>query len=179
VTSVLWHDPRTLGADLCRLRSSADGHELEGVALVPLRDAPAEVRYRVSVDRAWLTRRVEVRVETVQLVLEADGAGRWTVDGRHHAELDGCTDVDLGVTPATNTLPIRRLRLAAGESADVLAAWVAFPELTVEANEQVYERLDANRYRYRSNGFTADLEVDDDGLVLRYGDEYWRAIAHR
>jgi uncharacterized protein len=183
VTAVLWHDPRTLGADLCRLRPLEDGHELDGIALIPLDDVAVEVRYRVVVDREWLTCRVEVRVESAkgaaELVLESNGAGRWTVDGSRRAELDGCTDVDLGVTPATNTLPIRRLQLGIGETGNVLAAWVAFPELTVVADEQTYERLGANDYRYRSDGFAAELEVDDEGLVLRYGDEYWRAVARR
>ena len=33
------------------------------------------------------------------------------------------------VTPATNTLPIRRLNLQIGGSKSVIAAWVKFPDL--------------------------------------------------
>ncbi len=54
-------------------------------------------------------------------------------------------------------------------------AWVRFPALAIRAAEQECARLDAGeeraRYRYRhaETGFTAELEVDPDGLVARYG----------
>ena len=85
-------------------------------------------------------------------------------------ELRGCVDVDIGFTPSTNTLPIRRLCLEIGQSADVDAAWVRFPELTVERLRQRYTRLADDRYRYESvdSGFTAELQVDTDGLVVMY-----------
>jgi hypothetical protein len=84
--------------------------------------------------------------------------------------------VDLGFTPSTNTLPIRRLTLAVGASAPVRAAWLRFPELTLESLEQVYLRTAERTYRYESAGgqFVAVLEVGAAGLVSRYGD-YWRA----
>ena len=47
------------------------------------------------------------------LSLTGDGAGRWQIDGRDAPDLDGCLDLDIQVTPFTNSLPIRRLDLAA------------------------------------------------------------------
>lgn len=87
------------------------------------------------------------------------------------AGLDGLRDVDLGFTPATNTLPMRRLALEVGESAEVDAVWVRFPELEVARLPQRYTRLEGMRYRYESAGgaFLAELEVDANGLVIRYG----------
>lgn len=88
-----------------------------------------------------------------------------------------CTDIDLSVTPSTNTIPIRRLALDIGGSEEVIAAWVRFPELTVEPLRQLYTRLDAKRYRYESvrSGFAAELEVDDAGLVVTYPHLWQRA----
>ncbi|HEU0053514.1 MAG TPA: putative glycolipid-binding domain-containing protein [Longimicrobium sp.] len=102
--------------------------------------------------------------------------GRWTVDGAARPELDGCVDVDISLSPSTNTLPIRRLGLAVGESAEVAAAWVRFPGLTVEVLPQRYTRLDERRWRYESRrgSFVAELEVDADGVVTRYGDLWER-----
>ena len=54
------------------------------------------------------------------------------VDGAVTRGLKGCTDVDLECSPATNTLPIRRLRLAVEAREQVQAAWIRFPGLTVE-----------------------------------------------
>ena len=42
---------------------------------------------------------------------------RAVMDGVPAPALKGCKDIDLGCSPSTNTLPIRRLRLAVGASA--------------------------------------------------------------
>ncbi len=42
--------------------------------------------------------------------------------------------------------------------------------------DHTYERLEDRRYRYRSGRFTADLAVDEDGMVLQYGLN-WKAVA--
>jgi len=114
--------------------------------------------------------------------------GRWLLSGREWSrdgvaqreqpDLADCVDVDLGISPSTNTLPIRRLNLAVGESRELTAAWVRFPELTVEPLAQRYTRLAERRYRYESivSGFTAELEVDDLGLVINY-EGIWRRVA--
>ena len=47
-----------------------------------------------------------------------------------------------------------------------------FPELTVTKGIQTYTRLDEFKYRYDSGTFSAELVVDDDGLVASYAD--WR-----
>jgi uncharacterized protein len=128
----------------------------------------------VTCDDAWLTRSALVRLRDRggerRLALTAEG-GRWTVNGQVEVALEGCVDVDLGWSPSTNTLPIRRLHLAPGESSGpVTAAWVRFPDLRVQALSQEYRRLSESRYRYTSGrgAFSADLEVDPDGLVLEY-----------
>ena len=62
------------------------------------------------------------------------------------------------------------------QSRAVTAAWVRFPELTVEPLPQEYLRLEERRYRYSSAGgrFVAELEVDEHGLVTTYGDIWAR-----
>jgi hypothetical protein len=161
------------------LGTSESGFELSGLVLQAHEDAPYVVRYTIRADEDWRTREVEVELENGgqrRLSLSADGAGHWTRDAQPLSELDGCRDVDLEWSPSTNTLPIRRLRLAPGESRSVSAAWVRFPSLRVQRLDQTYERIDDDRYRYRSGGFTADLVVDDDGVVLQYGVN-WEVVA--
>ena len=94
----------------------------------------------------------------------------------YRRELDGCTDVDLVSTPFTNTLPIRRLGLEPGQSADVRVAWIDHDTLQVAPVRQRYTRLEDRRWRYESleTGYDAELEVDEHGLVLDYPDEFRR-----
>jgi len=137
-------------------------------------------RYRIVCDAAWRTRRLEVAVIGAErgLTLAGDGLGRWTdAAGAAMPGLNGALDVDLTLTPFTNTLPIRRLRLDAGRSADILVAYVRAPELTVEIERQRYTCLErGRRYRFESadGEFTCELEVDERGLVVVYPDLFRR-----
>ena len=177
---IMWQNTRTQGVERCVLAARDDGWELAGVALDVADGKPLEARYVVRVDARWRTREVEIRRDlpegTAELRLTSDGAGSWWRDGTPLPELAGCLDVDLGITPATNTLPIRRLGLEVGASAAVAAAWVRFPELEVSRLEQRYDRLAMDRWRYRSASFEAELTVDGDRLVLDYTG-VWQAIA--
>jgi hypothetical protein len=69
------------------------------------------IRYEVSCDAEWRVREVRVAllaIEGAYVRLLNDGESHWTTpDGEPVPALDGCTDVDISVTPFTNTLPIR------------------------------------------------------------------------
>jgi hypothetical protein len=60
----------------------------------------------------------------------------------------------------------------------VSAAWVKVPDLTLEPLPQRYLRTEEGRYRYQSRGgdFTADIDVDEMGLVTRYP-PLWERVA--
>lgn len=152
-------------ADTCHLVDLPDGALLYG-------EVAGVAAYRVEVDARWGTRVAEVSGAGRRLT--SDGLGRWWADGQIVRGLAGCTDVDLEVTPATNALPIRRAgaALAPGDTTTVRAAWVRSTG-AVEPSEQRYQRIDEERWRFRSGGFEAELTVDADGLPTRYGD-LWR-----
>ncbi|WP_375756064.1 putative glycolipid-binding domain-containing protein [Corallococcus exercitus] len=171
-----------LGFEHAQVRRGPEGTEFSGVILVAEQGAPLRAEYSVVCDDAWRTRRVSVtqawRGERRTLTLEHDGEGRWRKDGAAAAELEGCMDVDLGLSPSTNALPINRLRLHEGTSAEIRAAWVRFPSLEVVPARQGYARVGPARYRYESleSAFTAMLDVDADGLPIEYAG-IWRRLA--
>ena len=160
----------------CALTLRDSGLSLVGTVLGAAGGVPVRIEYRVLADGAGMTTATHIRdlrgFEQRTMVLERDAKGNWRVDGLAVRELKGCTDVDLGCSPSTNTLPIRRLRLAIGASHAIRAAWVRFPDLTVVKAVQTYKRLDEFTYRYASGDFAADLTVDDEGLVTAYAE--WR-----
>jgi uncharacterized protein len=168
------------GAERCRLHADGDGWRLAGLVTAAYDGAPLDVRYLVEVDADWRTRAVSVEMDllgpTRTLALERDDEQGWSIDGQPAPDLDACVDVDLGVTPSTNTLPIRRLGLEVGDERELEVAWVGFPELRVEAGRQTYRRLAEHRWRYSSGSFAAELTVDDDGLVVTYGQDLRRRV---
>jgi hypothetical protein len=182
VATILWQNLETGALDRCRLETGPEGLRLSGVVLTPAHGTPLDVRYRVEAGPDGLTRRVELELDggATHRVLLADGGGRWRWDGGPElAEVAGALDVDLTVTPATNALPIRRVgALDVGQGADLRMAWVQFPGLEVLGSAQRYQRLAADRWRFSTGEFTAELLVDPDGLVLDYGGLF-RSLAYR
>jgi uncharacterized protein len=174
VCSVVWKNLLLNGVDYCALWQTAKGWVLRGTVVGVLTDRrPMLAKYELYCDGNWLTQRVQVERtignNTKTLSLGADGSGVWQSLGQELPEIGGCLDVDLAVTPATNTLPIRRLNLGIGMSLSVTAAWVKFPDLELQLLSQRYTRIAQNTYRYESDpGFSADIVVDDLGLVIDY-----------
>lgn len=133
----------------------------DSAAVMLLPEGPQRVNYRITPGK----------IEINGLVLEHDGAGTW----RDRPELDGCLEVDISITPMTNTLPINRLGLGVGESAEIRAVYVELPQLEVSVMPQRYTRLAERLYRYQSEGFQADLTVDEHNIVVDYPN-LWRRL---
>ncbi|HSD22146.1 MAG TPA: putative glycolipid-binding domain-containing protein [Anaeromyxobacter sp.] len=184
---VFWQRTDAAGAELFRLAQGPDGVRLSGTILAVPEGAPLRVEYVIECGQSFETRAVSVALEGEAgrrtLALQVEKAGVWRRDGHVVPALVGCIDVDLGLSPSTNTLPIRRLgllELPPGTAREVTAAWIGFPGLELEALPQRYTRLDERRFRYEglASGFTAEIEVDGDGLVVEYPPA-WRRVAPR
>jgi hypothetical protein len=195
VRTVLWQRIDSPGSEWCALERSPDGWRLHGIVLAEVAATPVLVHYAVATASDWSTRAVEIMMRSSdaitpqELRLTVTPEQHWQIEREPTQDismpqddptaLEGLIDVDLGITPATNTLPIRRLDPAIGETVAVTAAWVRFPELTIEPLPQTYTRLAERRYRYASAGgaFVAEVEVDDLGLVTTYEGGWWRIAA--
>jgi uncharacterized protein len=156
----------------CTVTLRGGGVSLVGTVLGADGGVPLRIEYQVLTDAAGVSAAAHVRdlrgFEARTLVVERDVKGNWRVDGVVDRALKGCTDIDLGCSPTTNTLPIRRLNLAIGASRTIKAAWVRFPELSVVNTPQTYTRIDEATYRYASGDYASELTVDDDGIVASY-----------
>lgn len=147
-----------------------------------LESLPAKVSYRVKCDCLWRTRHVEVLLErsgkVSRLALAVDENQRWQENRNLLPFAEGLFDADFEISPVTNTLPIRRLNLKVGESVESTAVWVRFPSLKLESLKQRYSRVGDRCYMYEAPDldFKAQLEVDEDGLIVKYGD-LWMRIA--
>lgn len=130
------------------------------------------IHYVIRLDERWKLRQFLLfrDLPDPDLWLGVDPTGRWgEINGARRPELDGCVAVDMACTPFTNTLPIRRLRIEVGDTAELKIARVDHDTLEITAEQQRYTRLSLDRWRYEdSSGFTAELHVDDHGLVHDY-----------
>ena len=162
------------------------------LAINPL---PYRLDYRLDASgEGFATRSLRVTAAgarwTRRLHLGRDPCGEWSVEvasggelglpppGGDAAGFGGALDCDLGFSPLTNAMPVLRHRLHRQPGkVDFVMVWIAVPDLSVHAVHQRYEHLGVDgdgailRYASVENGretFTAELELDQDGLVRHY-----------
>ena len=171
--SIRWRALEYEGLEHVTLEASAGGCAAQGVAVGATGSVPFGLRYRLEIAGDWTPR--SLRLETTDgrgVILRREPGDRWFLgDGSELAALAGCVDIDLQGSPLTNTLPIRRLRLGDGRSAEIDVAYVPFDTFQPVVFRQRYTCLKAGRlYRYENadGSFSADLPVDEYGLVMDY-----------
>ena len=184
----MWNPWMEEGLEHLRLTQDGGGVVADSVIIGAENGVPFRIRYVIRCDVRWRVQNLRVSSlvgDDEEFEMFADGKGCWIMaTGDIMPSLQGCSDVDISATPFTNTLPIRRLGLGAGKSADLEVVYLAVPEMRVEPARQRYTCLKRDArgglYRFESldgefGGFTADLPIDADGLVLDYPGLFRRA----
>ena len=177
--SAAWaHQDARSGFEVVYCQPHDDGHLLTGATTAVEHGQSWIVDYEIRVDAGWRTRAARVTGHSCTgartRLLEGDGEGRWRIDSEPAPQLDGCLDVDLESSAMTNTLPVHRLALTTGATAQAPAAYVRALDLSVERLEQQYTRTTDlhghQRYDYTAPAFdfSCQLVYDEAGLVLAY-----------
>jgi uncharacterized protein len=187
---VMWSPWTAPGLEHLQVFTQSEGIVADSLILGLGEQEPFRVHYEIHCDQHWQLRSVHISLlsgSRQSLHLLTNGEGSWTTEsGNALPLLKGCLDVDISATPFTNTLPIRRLALPPGSSATLKMAYITVPHLQVEVTEQRYTCLETTssggRYLFESlehgvAGFTAELPVDQDGLVLDYPELFRRVGA--
>ncbi|ELZ09256.1 hypothetical protein C479_10560 [Halovivax asiaticus JCM 14624] len=176
---VYWRPVDSVGLEHLHYVETEAGVEATGLVLAHADSEPFHLSYRVACDQTHRVTDVELeRLDRSEpsLALRATEGGNWTSrENTPIPAIEGCIDVDIAVTPFSNTIPIRRLGLDVGETARLSVAYVSVPALGVDRVTQRYTRLDDRpsgrrcyRYENLSSGFSANIPVDADGLVIDY-----------
>ena len=185
---IMWLPWTGPGLEHLCLFQQQDGIIADGLIIGVQEQRPFRARYEIHCTPHWGLRAVHVSLlsdSLPSLHLLTDGAGNWTTErGEMLPSLQGCLDVDISVTPFTNTLPVRRLALQPGASATLSMVYIVVPQMLIKVTQQRYACLEVTssggRYRFESlkdgvSSFTADLPVDQDQLVLDYPELFRRA----
>jgi hypothetical protein len=107
---------------------------------------------------------------------------RWRLDGprldveivggeRRAFTLEHADFFDVFASPFFNSLPVMRDGLLSAEAdaaREYVMTFVDVPALTAQPSTQVYTPRAPRVVNYRSGDFTADIEFDDAGFVVRY-----------
>jgi uncharacterized protein len=184
-TDLEWEALDWPGLEHVIVTADAAGFRADGQLVLGPPVGPARVSYQLSCDASWRVTGLAITAASAAggrtLSLSADHDGHWHADGQPRPDLDGCIDLDISLTPLTNTLPIRRFTWSPGSRQDLDVVYVSAPDLTARRVSQRYTLLkrdadaEAPLYRYESGAFSADLTVDSEGFVTDYPG-LWRRI---
>ena len=183
--SVRWRALEGEGLEHLSLVQQGDNIVATSVAIGERGRTAYGASYTLICDLGWRARRLDlVSTDGRTLHLASDGQGHWSRgNGARLAAFDGCIDIDLSGSPFTNTLPIRRLDLAPADGvASLDALYIPFDSFEPARDGQRYACLEAGRrFRYEAadETFSADISVDEDGLVLHYPPLFTRADYER
>jgi uncharacterized protein len=185
VVAITWIKP--FGAEYAMVETGDGWLRASGVAVgsTPL---PYHLDYSLACEDSYITRSLSVRTAgegwSRSLLLSRDTDNNWQVATTSDGEVDlpppggdpafaGAVDCDLGLSPLTNSMPVLRHGLLyGGDRVGFLMAWVSVPSLAVLLEAQRYtfvRRVDRGAViNYSSEGFSADITFDMDGLVVDY-----------
>lgn len=191
--SAAWSKPANFGAEFALVDLGADWLRAEGFA-VGFEPEPYRLEYTLRTTSRFVTSSVVVATSgdgwTRRLKLSRGADGAWvaraeqqgTADlpppGGDTSRLAGALDVDLGLSPLFNSMPVLRHRLHdGGGTVDFLMAWISVPDLSVQPSPQRYRHLelrgaDERLVRFEAAGdgadFVDEIVFDADGLVVDY-----------
>lgn len=187
---IIWTSLDGAGVEHLRLIRDDEGLLADGMFVGRSDDlAPFRLHYLLRLTGAWELRAATVRLLTGEtdrpreLSFTVDAAGGWRdADDESVAELGGCHEIDFPTSAFTKSLPIRRLALAPGESAEISVAYVEVPLMRIRPVRQRYtcvEPMGAETGLYRHEPLfhadTHELRVDPEGLVMDYPGLFRRA----
>lgn len=137
---------------------------------------PITAEYYIKLDTAWRVMEFDVIAQKGskpqrRYAMFATADGKWRDNlATPYRDFDGCRFIDITLTPFTNSLPINGLKQNINETRVIDVLYIDIIEDRLSRHTQTYTRLDYNNYRFENdNGnFTADIAVNDDGLVTHY-----------
>jgi len=187
----IWSDLNGPGMEHLSLTQSEAGYFADGFYLGRGEETPPyRLHYEIDISPAWEMRSATLRLMSGPLPVEdislsVDSGGTWRdANGEPLADLSGCHEIDLFCSPFTNSLVIRRLGLARGESAEITVAYVEAPAVSVKPVRQRYTCIEplgpnggAYRYEPLFRGNAYDLQVDSEGVVTDYPGAFRRVYA--
>lgn len=170
--AVLWVKQDGAGNDACRFADAEGGYLIDGSST----DANWNViRYRIRARDDGTTRRVRIGNKSRIFIRRAPD-DTWTINGTPVSDVTGAQDIALDFTPATFTLPIRRLKLGIGDETKIMVAKLDLEKLWLHPSHFVLRRTASNEYTCLNDGSgkTFLLSVDDHGIV-RSSAGHWLA----
>ncbi len=182
--NILWTGLAYYSLENCVFTRTDTGTEVNSVIIGMYKHKIYKAEYSIITNANWETISFELKTQLSDKRnvsrFSNDGKGNWSKNGIPVNELKGCIDIDISLTPFTNTLPINRIRLAILESRQIDVLYLDVLNQQVRSATQKYTRVSQTEYKYENvpNDFEAIITVDELGLVVNYPELFIRTAMH-
>ena len=171
--NILWSGIEYYSLENCIIDFGGGENAVKSIIIGYYHKKIYQVTYVIKLNREWETNACSVEFQYENKVRKFEFVSdnsRWTLNGAYRAEFDHCTDVDIPLTPFTNSLPINRLKLDVGQEKEIDIVYIDLLENNIRHVRQKYRKLSSGLYKYENipNDFEAEIEVDRDGFVVQY-----------
>jgi len=162
------------------LTKSDEDIEVDSVIVGAHDDKIYRVDYSIKTNRNWeciffeATTQLSDKKEVINY--HSDGRGNWTKNGAPVNEFKGCIDIDISLTPFTNSLPINRLQWELNKPQQITVLFLDILSQEIMPTQQCYTKLSNTKFKFENvpNDFEAIITVDASGMVVNYPDLFVR-----
>ena len=170
---ITWEGLEYRSLENCTLTETDNGISVTSVITGQVNNQAIKILYKILTDILWATYFVEINVilggYKKTILLEKKGAF-WLVNNTIDHRFDDCVDIDISLTPFTNTLPIRRLVFNGQLSNRIEVIYIDIIVDMIMPVKQYYTKISDSVYLYENekSTFKAELKTDSYGLVIEY-----------
>jgi hypothetical protein len=172
-TNVIWTGKLYHSIENFILTNTSNGNEITSTIIGVYKNKIYKVDYEIKTNKNWETTFVSLRTQfdnsNEVLTLEKKD-GEFLLNDKSSDDFKDIFDIDISLTPFTNTLPINRLQLKDNQQQLIEVLYFDILNKEIKPVKQSYTRLAADHYIYENQdtSFRAELKIDELGLVVAY-----------
>lgn len=177
--TIVWNRLDFTSVEHLTFSDSGEGKSVISYITGATENQPFAVQYQIEIADNWTVSSFKIHSldNEKSIRMTSDNQGKWfDASGVHLAEFDGCFDIDITLTPFTNTLLIKRLSFETGEQKQFTVLYIELPEFNIKRVEQFYTKIGERLYVYEGypKDFRAELPLDEMGFVTNYPEIFQR-----
>jgi uncharacterized protein len=173
VKKIIWKGILYNSLEYFKLISLKDSFEVHSRIIGIYQSKMYAVDYGCVINSDWEVLHFDLEYEVNDIRKKIIGEkvnAEWKINGSIDPRYSNFNFIDLSLTPFTNTLPIRNLKLDMGQEREINVIYIDILANEMLPVKQQYRKVENGIFRYQNvpNDFEATISVDEFGLVIFY-----------